>query len=86
MGISVSVGVQIPIIGFVSLGSIGGDLQKGVEMSIDVFVAKGSVRFYLKNGNQLWVGLSLTSKFFSDLKGDYKIITICGWLINLSAM
>ncbi|KAG8703113.1 hypothetical protein FRC09_004345 [Ceratobasidium sp. 395] len=70
-------GVTIPFLGFIQLASLSGDLKKGVEASIDVFVAKGTARLYLQDGNEVWLELSLTSKFFSPIDGKWKLITLC---------
>jgi hypothetical protein len=60
----------------ISLGNIYGDLRDGSSLKIDLFHATGSLRFYLKNGNEFWTGLDIKVKFNGSFEGDYKIITI----------
>ena len=59
----------------ISLGNIYGSLKDGVGVDVDLFVAKGSIKFYLKNGNELWVNLQLSITFDGSYDGDYKIIS-----------
>lgn len=59
----------------IDLGTIHGNLKDGVVLKVNIFVAKGEIRFYLKNGNELWVSLSLKIKFDGSFEGDYKIIS-----------
>jgi hypothetical protein len=59
----------------ISLGTIYGNLKDGVGVKIDIFVAKGSLKFYLKNGNELWIHVDIKVTFDGSFDGDYKIIT-----------
>ncbi|QRV88150.1 hypothetical protein RhiJN_16169 [Ceratobasidium sp. AG-Ba] len=77
LSISAVLGVTVPFIGFITLAHISGDLKKGIETGIDVFVAKGSARLYL-DGKDLHLELRLDSTFFKSIQGDYKLITISG--------
>ncbi|QRV73254.1 hypothetical protein RhiJN_01268 [Ceratobasidium sp. AG-Ba] len=67
---------HIPFIGSIKLAELAGDLKTGIETGINVFVAEGRARLYLKDGNQIWLSLELSSKFFPTIKGEYKLITI----------
>ncbi|KAL4728763.1 hypothetical protein ACLX1H_003162 [Fusarium chlamydosporum] len=52
------IGVSISIVG-INVGNIFGNLKDGVGLKVDLFVAKGEVKLYLKNGNELWVHLDI---------------------------
>ncbi|KAH7264606.1 hypothetical protein FSOLCH5_009880 [Fusarium solani] len=68
------IGVSISIVG-INVGNIFGNLKDGVGLDINLFVAKGSIRLYLKNGNELWVHLDVSVTFDGSFSGDYKIIS-----------
>ena len=53
-----------------------GNLKDGVSANIDLFLAKGSIRFYLKNGNEVWVNLHLEVRFDGTFDQDVKLLTI----------
>ena len=59
----------------ISLGTIYGNLKDGVGVNVDLWVASGSLRFYLKNGNELWIHLDIKVSFDGSFSGDYKIIS-----------
>ncbi|KAL2677339.1 hypothetical protein Neosp_011108 [[Neocosmospora] mangrovei] len=68
------IGVSISIVG-INVGNIFGNLKDGVGLDINLFVARGSIRLYLKNGNELWVNLDVRITFDGSFSGDYKILT-----------
>lgn len=59
----------------INLGNIYGNLKDGVGLKVDLFVVSGEIKFYLKNGNELWVHLDLKVKFDGHYEGDYKILS-----------
>jgi hypothetical protein len=59
----------------ISLGTIYGNLKDGVGVNVDLWVASGSLRFYLKNGNELWIHVDIKISFDGSFSGDYKIIS-----------
>jgi len=67
--------VNVSVVG-ISLGNIYGNLKDGVGLNIDLIAAKGSIKFYLKNGNEVWVHLDIGIVFDGTYQGDYKIISI----------
>ncbi|EEY23466.1 hypothetical protein D7B24_006490 [Verticillium nonalfalfae] len=69
------IGVSVSILG-INVGNIFGNLKDGVGLNINLFLASGSIKFYLKNGNEVWVHLDIKVKFDGHFEGDYKIITI----------
>ncbi|KAK2594033.1 hypothetical protein QQS21_008252 [Conoideocrella luteorostrata] len=68
-------GVSVSILG-INVGNIFGNLKNGVGININLFLASGSIRFYLKNGKEVWVHVDITVKFDGKFEGDYKILTI----------
>ncbi|PMD19209.1 hypothetical protein NA56DRAFT_205734 [Hyaloscypha hepaticicola] len=71
---SFAISVNISIVG-ISLGTIYGNLKDGVGVNVDLWVASGSLRFYLKNGNELWIHVDIKISFDGSFSGDYKIIS-----------
>ncbi|KAM3505476.1 hypothetical protein MY10362_002925 [Beauveria mimosiformis] len=67
------IGVEVSVLG-ISLGKVYGNLKEGVVIKVNLFLAKGSIKLYLKNGNELWVRLDLDVKFDGGFHSDYKII------------
>ncbi|OJJ79505.1 uncharacterized protein ASPGLDRAFT_136626 [Aspergillus glaucus CBS 516.65] len=65
-------GVDQSVMG-IYLGAITGNLKDGVAISIDLFQAKGDIRYYLKNGEEVWIRLNVSIKFDGHFKGDYKL-------------
>ena len=59
----------------IKLGSFYGNLKDGLVINIDLFLAKGSIKFYLKNGNELWVRVDLDVKFDGSFHQDAKILS-----------
>ncbi|CAJ0538541.1 Ff.00g066020.m01.CDS01 [Fusarium sp. VM40] len=69
------IGVSISIVG-INVGNIFGNLKDGVGLKVNLFVAKGEIRIYLKNGNEIWVHLDIKVTFDGSFEGDYKILSI----------
>jgi hypothetical protein len=72
---SYEVGVSVTIIG-INAGNIYGNLKEGIVLQIDLFAAKGSIKLYLKNGNEIWTHLDVKITFDGSYSGDYKILSI----------
>ncbi|RMJ08475.1 hypothetical protein CDV36_011920 [Fusarium kuroshium] len=66
--------ISISIVG-INVGNIYGNIKDGIGLDINLFVAKGSIKFYLKNGNELWVHLDVSVTFDGSFSGDHKIIS-----------
>jgi hypothetical protein len=60
----------------VNVGNVYGNLNDGVVLKINLFVVKGEIKFYLRNGNEVWVHLELKITFDGHYEGDYKILTL----------
>lgn len=59
----------------IKLGSFYGNLKDGLVINIDLFLVKGSIKFYLKNGNELWIRVDLDVKFDGSFNQDIKILS-----------
>ena len=60
----------------VNVGTVYGNLIDGVALNLDLFSAKGEIRFYLKNGNEIWTHVDIQIRFDGNFAGDYKIIVV----------
>jgi len=67
--------VVIKIAG-ITVGTFVGNLKDGVVININLLAAKGTIKFYLKNGSELWIHYELKILFDGTFEGDKKII---GW-------
>ncbi|KAF5659831.1 hypothetical protein FHETE_9261 [Fusarium heterosporum] len=71
---TLGLGISVSVAG-VSIGNIYGSLKDGVGLDVDLFAAQGSLKFYLKNGNEIWVTLDLKIRFDGHYTGEHKIIS-----------
>ncbi|CRK12115.1 hypothetical protein BN1723_009601 [Verticillium longisporum] len=71
---TLEIGVTISLLG-ISLGDIVGNLRDGVVLNIELFLAVGAIRLYLKNGNEVWVPLNIRVKFNGSYDSHYKIVS-----------
>ncbi|RMJ07794.1 hypothetical protein BHE90_007867 [Fusarium euwallaceae] len=69
------IGVSNSIVG-INVGTIYGDLRDGVGLDISLSAAKGSIKWYLKNGRELWARLDVRTSPNGSVSDDYKIIVI----------
>ncbi|KXJ88050.1 hypothetical protein Micbo1qcDRAFT_178685 [Microdochium bolleyi] len=65
-----------PVIAGISTGNVYGDLRQNVELRINLATTQGTTRFYLKNGNELWISVDVKVNFGGNTVGDYKIISL----------
>ncbi|KAF8538095.1 hypothetical protein BDD12DRAFT_742571, partial [Trichophaea hybrida] len=72
---SFEIGVTISVAG-IKIGTFFGNLKVGLVIKIDLFVAQGQIKFYLKNGNEVWVFLEVKIKFDGNYHTDAKILTL----------
>lgn len=70
-----AISVNISILG-IDLGGFDGNLVDGLIIKVDLTAVKGEVKFYLKNGNEVWVGVKLSVIFDGKYETEAKIITI----------
>ena len=66
------IGVNVTVVG-ISIGNISGSLVNGVTVEVNLLVAKGSLRFYLKDGDDLYVHVNLKIPFDGSYDDDYNI-------------
>ncbi|KAM0274349.1 hypothetical protein ACHAQH_007944 [Verticillium albo-atrum] len=72
---SFNIGVSVSVLG-INIGNIIGHLKDGVGININLLLATGSIKLYLKNGNEFWVNVEIKVKFDGSYDGDYNIVTI----------
>ncbi|MCJ1262156.1 hypothetical protein MMC22_002026 [Lobaria immixta] len=61
---TLEIGVEVLVLGII-LGSFYGNLKDGVMINFNLKLAKGSSKFYLKNGNKLCVRINIDVIFDS---------------------
>ncbi|KAI1657176.1 hypothetical protein F4813DRAFT_396430 [Daldinia decipiens] len=71
---SLAVHLELSVLG-ISIGAADFDLEKGFEIGVDLSVISGKIRFYGKNGSELWMRYELKA-LFQTWEDDVKII---GW-------
>ncbi|RXG50435.1 hypothetical protein VDGE_04808 [Verticillium dahliae] len=71
---TLEIGATISLLG-ISLGDIVENLKDGVVLNIELFLAVGAIRLYLKNGNEVWVALDIRVKFNGSYDSHYKIVS-----------
>ncbi|KAJ1712020.1 hypothetical protein NYO67_5824 [Aspergillus flavus] len=72
---TLEVGIRLEVFGAHIL-NLFGNLNDGVVGRIDLFLAKGEVRLYLKNGNEVWFHYDVSVRFDGHFKDDIKLLTI----------
>lgn len=50
-----------------------GNLHEGVGLDVDLLMADGKIRLYLKGENEVWINLGVSITFDGTYSGDYKI-------------
>ncbi|GIJ91918.1 hypothetical protein Asppvi_010893 [Aspergillus pseudoviridinutans] len=67
--------VSVSVIG-INIGTLSGNLQDGITLKVNLIAAKGELRFYLKNGNEVWLHVDLNIIFDGEYNDDVKIISL----------
>ncbi|KAM3498567.1 hypothetical protein MY11210_009665 [Beauveria gryllotalpidicola] len=65
-------GLHLTVIG-IDLANIKGNLKDGIILNINLVLAKGSLKFYLK-GKQMWVRVDIDVKIDGKYHEDHKIV------------
>lgn len=72
---SLAAGFELTTEGIV-LGSFYGLITEGISVQVKTENVNGDVRLYLKNGNEVWHGVELTSTSPKQtIQGDYKVFS-----------
>ncbi|KAF5002776.1 hypothetical protein FGRMN_174 [Fusarium graminum] len=61
----------VPAMGAIDIGSIHGTLKDGLDLKVDLESYKGTVKFFLKNGNEAWISYNMTTpggRIWRDVK------------------
>lgn len=64
--------VVIKIMGM-TVGTFVGNLKEGLVVKVNLIAAKGELKLYVKNGNELWLKYDIEIKFDGGFHGDKKI-------------
>ncbi|KAE8312411.1 hypothetical protein BDV41DRAFT_577600 [Aspergillus transmontanensis] len=72
---TLEVGIRLEVFGAHIL-NLFGNLNDGVVGRIDLFLAKGEIRLYLKNGNEVWFHYDVSVRFDGHFQDDIKLLTI----------
>ncbi|KAI1314193.1 hypothetical protein F5Y03DRAFT_336375 [Xylaria venustula] len=70
---SLAVHVEVLVLG-ISVGTYDFNLNNGLTLTIDLIVVSGTIRFYGKNGNELWMYYKLSSPLF-NWEDDVKVLS-----------
>jgi hypothetical protein len=60
----------------IHIGTFYGNLKNGLGIKFNLFAANGEIRFYLKNGKEVWVHVHVSIIFDGTFDEDVKIITL----------
>jgi hypothetical protein len=69
------IGVEIYVLG-IRIGNFYGNVGQGLVINVDIFLAKGKIRFYLKDDKEVWVEIRLNVTFDGSYNTDVKLLTI----------
>ncbi|CAI6095269.1 unnamed protein product [Clonostachys chloroleuca] len=72
---SFEVGVRVEVFG-AHIFNLFGNLKDGIVGRIDLFLAKGEIRLYLKNGNEVWLHYDVKVAFDGHFKDDVRLLTL----------
>lgn len=67
--------VSVSILGIALGDTIEGNLKDGVKVDFNLFAAIGGLKYYIKNGNEVWINVDVKVKFDGSFSGDYKLIS-----------
>jgi len=70
-------GIRVAVsIAGITLGEpLEGNMKDGVSAKFDLFAARGGLKYYLKNGNEIWIHVDVKVVFDGSFYGDYKILS-----------
>lgn len=69
------IGVDLKVFGF-DIGQFYGNLNEGLVIKLDLIVARGEIKFYLKNGNEVWIKVDVNILGIGGINRDEKIFTL----------
>lgn len=69
--------VVLPTICGIKLGDeFSENLVDGMTIKFQIVAANGALKYYLKNGDEVWTNIDIQTTFAGTYEGDYKIITL----------
>ncbi|KAH7110122.1 hypothetical protein B0J11DRAFT_599674 [Dendryphion nanum] len=69
------IGVEVYVLG-IRVGNFYGNVKTGLVINVNLFLVKGSIKFYLKNGKEIWARIDLDVKFDGSVHQDVKLLTV----------
>ncbi|GAM90029.1 hypothetical protein ANO11243_080690 [Dothideomycetidae sp. 11243] len=69
------IGVVLRVTG-IQLGEFYGQLEDGVGVNVDLTQSKGAIKFYLKNGREVWIHTDIKIVFDGSFNKDVKLINV----------
>ncbi|KAF2149661.1 hypothetical protein K461DRAFT_315629 [Myriangium duriaei CBS 260.36] len=72
---TLEIGVELHVLG-ISLAHLYGNLKDGVVANVNLLLAKGSIKFYLKNGHEVWIHVDVSVKFDGSFNKDVKLLSL----------
>lgn len=72
---TLEIGVATQVLG-ISVPAVYGNLKDGVQIKYDLHLARGSKKFYLKNGNEVWISVDIKVLFDGSFEKQVKLVTI----------
>jgi len=64
-----------PIIAQVYIGIIDGNLKDDVNVKLNLSQAKDRLRFYLRNGNEVWIHTDVQITFGGRYQDDFQLLS-----------
>ncbi|KAH7345794.1 hypothetical protein BKA66DRAFT_478798 [Pyrenochaeta sp. MPI-SDFR-AT-0127] len=69
------IGVEIYVFG-IRIGNFYGNVKQGLVINVDIFLAKGKIKFYLKNNKEVWVEIGLNVRFDGSYNTNVRLFTV----------
>lgn len=76
LNVDVALYATLPVLGNLKLAEASGNLNDGVTLTFNAAVASGTVKLYLKNGNEVWLQFNVSTLLATSVQGDVKVLTL----------
>ncbi|WP_280445621.1 hypothetical protein [Nocardia brasiliensis] len=70
---TLDIAVALSVLG-ITAGPLSGNLSDGLGADLNLDQAKGNVRFYHKNGNEVWARVAIAVTFAGSFENDMKML------------
>lgn len=65
----------------IDIGTFSGNAKDGIIININLFAVSGTIRLFMKNGNELWGHIHLTPIIGPVLDEEFLIIEFWVWFM-----